>query len=363
MTDLKIEEMLDRAIGEETPDMLVSLMEEMGLEEGRERTPERKVVPLTGRILKIAGALAASVAIFAAGMYFGSRPAVPAGGEPVAMVGLDVNPSVEIFLDGNDRVTGCEALNAEGEEILSEMDLTGTDIRTAANAIVGAMLTHGYLTEGRNSILVSVTADDPKKGRALEEDLSRELNTFLEDSAAGIAILGEFVEADEATKALAEEQGISLGRAWIIRQLAAEDPRLTETSLLKLSTQDLLILWSQSREKAPEKAGSRYGTVDTGSYVPADAAIAAALTAAGVTGDAVTGLEARFECEDGVIIYEVDFTLNGAEYEFDVDAATGNVLRTEWEEGEDDDLYEPDEPDDDDMDDDDEEEEEEEDDD
>ncbi len=336
MTNHKIEEELDHAIRNETPDMLSQLMQETGLSE-----KPRKAQARTRRYFRPLAAVAAALALFAGGMAYANR--APAAPREVAMVGLDVNPSVEIYVDEEDRVVRCEALNPEGEAILKSMDLTGIEIRTAANAIVGAMVAEGYLTDTHNSILVTVTAKDAKKGRALEEDLAQQLHDEEDGDTAGMAVLSQYVEPDEETEEFAGSHGISLGKAWVIRQLAASDPKLTEESLLKLSTQELILLWSGHQDKMEKPGAILTGRVDTSEYISSDTAIQAALTAAGTNSAAVTGLSCDFDCEDGVLVYEVEFFLNGTEYEIDVDARSGSVLKVEAE-GEDDsdDAYDED---------------------
>lgn len=51
-----------------------------------------------------------------------------------------------------------------------------------------------------------------------------------------------------------------------------------------------------------------------------------ALTHAGFTADQVTGLHVRFEVDDGVPEYEVDFIQDGWEYDYTIHADTGDVL-------------------------------------
>ena len=56
-----------------------------------------------------------------------------------------------------------------------------------------------------------------------------------------------------------------------------------------------------------------------------------ALQAAGITVDQVTLLNTRTENEDGVEVYDVEFTANGLEYEFHLSVADGTILKSKWE--------------------------------
>jgi len=65
--------------------------------------------------------------------------------------------------------------------------------------------------------------------------------------------------------------------------------------------------------------------------VSTDKAVAAALSHLGFTKASVTDLSVEMDCDDGVIIYEVEFVKGGREYEVDVNAATGKVRSVENE--------------------------------
>ncbi len=57
----------------------------------------------------------------------------------------------------------------------------------------------------------------------------------------------------------------------------------------------------------------------------------AALDAAGLSESEVTGLRAELETDDGKLQYEVHFTANGSEYDYEIDAESGAVLSSDKE--------------------------------
>ena len=368
MNEEKMNRILRRQIEAETPDMLDELFEEMGPEpvgsaeeshtlrsahkkderrSGKKVSDRRRAGKGRRYLMRFVAAAAALLIAFFSGRAFGVRgnSGVGEGGENqtvMASITLDVNPSVEIEIGSDKRVISCRGLNEEGKTILKEMNLTGADVTVAAYAVVGGMVTNGYLTDAANSVLVRVRADEKEEGRSIEKSLSEDLNAYLENSSIGAAIIGQYVQADDQIKAFADENGISEGKAWIIRQLAASDKRMKEESLLKLSTQELLVLWTAkgngsspdasdggdggADDGAADNSPVLYGTVSTRQYVGKKRAVAAALEHVGIKRPQAENVEVDFECEDGVIIYEVDFTYNGREYEIDIQADTGTVM-------------------------------------
>lgn len=69
----------------------------------------------------------------------------------------------------------------------------------------------------------------------------------------------------------------------------------------------------------------------TASYIGIDAAKEAALAAAGISSDQVSFSSAGLDNKNGTFYYEINFSENGIEYEYDIDAITGVVIEEKKE--------------------------------
>ena len=359
----EIEKKIAAAVKAETPDILDDLLEEIdnGQSTSVKEHPAPEKVTVKKQTRGMHGrkpwftALAGIAAVMI--LFTGIRTMMNIQNEAFAVVGLDVNPGIELKVNQKERVVSAKAINDEGREILDGMDLKGSDVNVACNAMIGSMLTRGYLTTETNSVLVSVSADDMEKGKALEAKLSQHLSHYLENSKIAAAILGQFVESDDELKTFAEENGISSGKAWLIRKLLNTGSKnMTEESLLKLSTQELILL-GQNRKAGEQDS---YGSASTSKYIGEKKAEEAALKDAELTADQAGPIKIEFDCEDGKIIYEVEFKSGGHEYEYDIDAVSGRIISSDVEKdgektdsveieddsgeygGDDDDLYDDD---------------------
>ena len=328
MDNREIEKRIHAAVCSATPDKLDDIMKACGIGEQTEQQPERKTVYLKPKkkkpAYKVFGSVAAALIICIAGVLaFGKGGA----SEAAAIIGIDVNPSIQLSVDDNGKVIEASAVNKDGEKILDDMSLAGTDMKVAANAIVGSMLQQGFLNDISNSILVSVQAKDSAKGTSLQEELSSSLNQYLGSYALSAAVMGQCITDDSEIAAFAAENGISEGKAYLIKTLAASDSRLTEAGLLKLSTQELILLASEkSSDKTPAVS---YGEVNKSQYIGKDKALNIALAKAGLKKSQISGCEVEFECDDGNITYDIEFYCGSAEYEFEIDATTGNIIEYE----------------------------------
>ena len=80
-----------------------------------------------------------------------------------SLVDLDVNPGIELLTNQKNRVLKGYATNADGEKVLSGMDLQNVDLQVALNAIVGSMVQQGYMTKDTKGVLLTVQNKDQKK--------------------------------------------------------------------------------------------------------------------------------------------------------------------------------------------------------
>ncbi|MBR0382937.1 MAG: PepSY domain-containing protein [Eubacterium sp.] len=347
VTGNDIEKSISKAIQDTTPDLLDTLMTELELETAEspaqkdadvmEPAAVRPVGRPAGRsagvkkagkgrgILRIAGLAAAVFALF-----IGIRMMTLRTGAAYAVVGLDVNPSIELVVDSREKVIRAEGINEEGKKILSDMDLRKTDLNVACNAILGKMVKEGYLSDQSNSVLVSVRSDDTEAGRALEDNISKTINAYLGDTSINGSILGQYVEGDKELEAFAKEHDISMGKALLIKKiLATGGQKMTEDALLKLTTQELILL-AQERKASRE---TNIGQADRSGYITEEKAVEAALAKYGIRKSEVTDLSVELDCDDGILLYEVEFRSGDTEYEVDIDAVTGEDLSGESERG------------------------------
>lgn len=340
MNDRELEHKLRQALEHAAPNDIDAILSRCGPQND-------KIVPIAAhgkRRKRIVPWLAAACLVLAiGGGTLGVR--YQQANAVASVVSLDVNPCVRLEVNRAEKVLSATPLNDDANQILDGMDLTGTDLDVAVNAIIGSLLKHGYVDELANSVLVSVEDDDLTRGAALEEKLTGEISQMLESASINGAILSQTFTGDEALQQKAEEYGISLGKATLIQTLVDSSTHLTFESLAGLSINELNLLANSEAaadrtDQSVETDGIRStGTASQNGYIGVETARQTALNHAGVTLDQLDYLEADYDYEDGRMVYEVEFAVRGVEYEYDIDAATGDILKYErngeenWQQG------------------------------
>lgn len=321
MTNREIEQQLKQEVEASVPDVLASVMARCDDEKGQViQMPKKKNI-----LLKIAAIAASLALVLGIGLFafsnFGSS-------NVASVITLDVNPSIELQLDKDARVLQAKALNDDAVKVLEGMDLKNTDLTTATNAIVGALLKHGYLDQLANAILISVEDEDSVRGAKLQKLLSEDVDQLLTAASMNANVLSQYVSGN--MEELSSTHHISHGKAALIEQLQAANPGYRLEELAALSVQELSLLLENPKNQV--EGVSSTGTTDTSAYIGKDKAKAIALEDAGVTEAEVYDLDVDFDYEQGVLVYEVDFELGSTEYDYDIDARSGEILRSHVEE-------------------------------
>lgn len=282
----------------------------------------------TGSWVRKLSAIAAVFVLLIAGcvgfLYYNNNYAV------ASTVSLDINPSIEIRVNQKERVLDVIPLNEDGRIVIGNMDFSGSDLEITVNALIGSMLRYGYLNEMANSILVSVDGGSENQNSLLKEKLSQEISALLETDNFSGAVLSQTVTADSELRKLADTYGITVGKAQLVQQIMALSPLYTFEGLAGLSINELNLLL-ESHSAAEENPISSVGSASDKAYIGTDAAVEQALTHASLSYDGITLLKTELDWDDGMMVYEVEFHAGGYEYDYEINAKTGDILKSEKE--------------------------------
>ena len=238
-------------------------------------------------------------------------------------IGIDVNPSITVTVNKKEKVLDVTANNDDARIILEGMDLAGSDINVAINALIGSMVKNGYIDELANSILISVDNPNSAESEALRQKIVDELNTFI-NSGNNISVVSQSITSSSDKEALANSYGISVGKLELIEKLIAKNNLYTYEDLKDLSINELNLLLGSTTENVTTS-----GTASDKSYIGKDKALEIALSDAGVS--SVTWSEVEMDYDDGFMTYEVEFTYNNREYDYEINAITGDILESNRE--------------------------------
>lgn len=141
----------------------------------------------------------------------------------VRVVTVDINPSVQLSVDADNKVLEAKALNADAEALLATLHLEGLPAPEAVQLIVGAAVVLGYIdAEATDNYVAIGVEDNGDESDADEQELEDELTAGAEQGLSDHHASGEVdmsVIAHERITAAAT-LGISPGKLNLIDRLA-----------------------------------------------------------------------------------------------------------------------------------------------
>lgn len=218
------------------------------------------------------------------------------------IVAVDVNPAVELRVNGFDRISAVTLKNNDAKTLISEDDLKGKTVSDAVDTLTEKLCGDGYLNENSNGVLVSVHGGDD----ALCSKIVGSVGKATERAGFNYAVLYQSLDDDAD------------GKAELIAKLDGRLENFNTEELNKLSVQELIFL-AESLDSLPDKT-ELYGKLN--GYLSAEDA----KHDAGVDSASATQSIIRYAEQ---LAYEIVYTENGTTHKYVVSASTGKVLAHE----------------------------------
>lgn len=163
---------------------------------------------------------------------------------PSASVYLDVNPSILLKVNYRDHITDVVACNDDAEQILEDLDLHGSDLNVALYAILGSMVHNGYLTEYKNTVLVSVHSANTNRANELENIVSNMVTDDLNNLIQSSDVLTHSINTEEI-KSSENASEHTPGKDAFIEDLIQKYPQLKDYPLKSMTMDEIVSLLNE----------------------------------------------------------------------------------------------------------------------
>lgn len=238
MTNSDLEYRIKRGMSDLTPDDAENIWEKpikkaKGNEWYLDGTESVKKHKNTSKMIPLMSAVAACCVICFLSLYLSVLRAD-------ATIYFDVNPSVQLQINRDKTIISAEASNEDGSTILDGMDLKDTDLNVGVNALIGSMVKHGYLSEAKNVILLSVESRDAQKAERIRGELTEQIDGCLTNLIGSGVVLNQNIQVDKELKELSREYGMTPGKASFLKRIVEKHPELKYQTLAKMSMTELL---------------------------------------------------------------------------------------------------------------------------
>ena len=276
---------------------------------------------------------------------------------PDTHVDIDVNPGVEIVTNKKNKVLNVQSTNKDGDSVIDGMNLKNTELKVAVNALIGSMVQKGYIANNNTGILVTVRNNNPEKANKVKEEVLYDINFALYTNDVQANVMNQTLKNTADANKFARENNISIGKAVFVLNLAAKDSSLDAKELAKMKVTDIANLvakkgidirdivdyddddsiWeniADAIEDIDEDAGismNKETRPGDKKQIGVEAAKQIALAHAKVALKDVTFIKAELDTEDGRAVYDIEFYSGNVEYDYDIDAVSGEIISNDFD--------------------------------
>lgn len=165
------------------------------------------------RVYWYSGAAAAILLFIIPFFYLTTAEAHPV----VAYVSLDINPSIELGVDKEQRVQELSGLNSDGQAIISKVSYKGKSIEAVAASIMSTVAEEHYLDKpDKDIVITSYMLDDKNLGEDLEKTVTDAVDQKIKETIKQIDAAKEpnvtVLSVPSEVREEASANGISSGK-------------------------------------------------------------------------------------------------------------------------------------------------------
>lgn len=181
-----------------------------------------------------------------------------------SVIMLDVNPSIRLEVNDRGAVVKAEALNEDAEGVIAELELGGKEYTAAVTEVVGALKDKQYITDLKNSILVSVIDSNEETAETMRETAVNAIVEFNKSVDYSFSVLSQIIKDDKSISDLAGQYGVSEGRVEMINKLISEHSSYSFEQLIKCNVQTINQLFEYTGlPETIQRVGEAAGVVPT----------------------------------------------------------------------------------------------------
>ncbi len=158
---------------------------------------------------------------------------------PASYLSLDINPSVELGVNGFGRIVSATAYNSEGTAILNGQNIMDADVKSAVHTLVKSAAQKGFVAQD-GSTVISVTSetDDTSDAIELEDAAAQGAETAIKSEGKTATISKDHIPLEKRDEA--KKLAITPGKLSLIRKLQALDPSVTVSEYKNAKVTDIM---------------------------------------------------------------------------------------------------------------------------
>lgn len=181
-------------------------------------------------------------------------------------VAIDINPSIEMIVDSENKVTSVRAMNEDASVLLyGETGIVGADINLASGKIISLALEYGYLTEENKNISVTVSAQSNITKQEIYDKIATAVTTTAQSINATVQEASNILLSKELEKVKQANAGktgyddsLDIAKYRLVKSALLADRKLTQDLAVTLTVDELSDRVQASHEYYKDKLTNAY---------------------------------------------------------------------------------------------------------
>lgn len=200
--------------------------------------------------------------------------------DAAAYVSLDINPSIELTLDKNDKVISVYGANEDGQVLLyKEEGIIGADVEAAVEKITSLAVELGYLDKDNAVVETSATSAKGTADKLLEKVNAKvtatagNLNLSVScDGEGAYSLLRKYEQLKAQYPDSAAIQSLTSSELKLVLA-ASEDGTISVEAAAELDTSELIAMVSDAHKQTEEYATAAYNKAKSAAEAAYDIAV------------------------------------------------------------------------------------------
>ena len=204
------------------------------------------------KMLKMISMMTAAVLAATALTACGTTPAQKVADEDtdgaLTYISMRINPEIEVVANEDGEIVSVNAINEDGEVVLSEVDLVGQTVAEAGETFTEVATELGYLDADSEDATVYIDAEGENEelSEKLEKDISERIHKYFDNNGIFGKVSPETLD-QYAEKAA--EWGLSAGQVKMVIRLLDLYPEMSEEEALALTPAARMAMIKDSGKK------------------------------------------------------------------------------------------------------------------
>ena len=323
----KIEKQLIREIKDSTPDIYsnIKTIAESKINNEYSKTRKSSIFNFLNSF-KLRVGLASAFVVFIAMLSVSLlSTGVQTNNEVFATIAIDINPSIEIKINSDEKVLSIYGANEEAQNIIDLLIFDNDNLNYTLDIIVDYLSDNSVLGEERNSILLSVNSTSIQAEDLLKASLYDRINNRFENKGFNISMITQsYNKTDESILSIADEYGISVARANIIKNIKDVDDRLSIENIANLAINDINLLIN-SKSLFLERIQS-YGGACSEAYLREEDILDIVFNELDIINGDFINSEISFTAQEVGLVYQVELEIDDKVHRFRINAKSAEII-------------------------------------